>query len=352
MPAQRLPFHSFFLSGALAGPIWDGVSYEIGCDLMNNRNNNSNGNTTGRSVIGGMLAGTIISLPMWCLSRFLPDRYSANALRLATLGAPYVFTVIGDAVANAISVPDCKHMDENNSCIEWDSNFLSNHAKSEMMGSLVLQGGFLTLYCAYQFVKSNYRPADNPAINAAPIVATPTLEQRYAASGYRGEGEVEADFKDPISLELMDDPIIPSSCPHNFDRKNIGAAKQHGCCVICRKPFKLERLDNAPTNTYLKNKIISFVEKIEAEKILCDLHESKAQENINEYVNLGPEGQPEQLDQDVSITIHAAALPSQNPASLANSPASLFNRNNQLQDIQNNLSEPLLSTARGPGNSN
>lgn len=86
-----------------------------------------------------------------------------------------------------------------------------------------------------------------------------TLQSRY--DNMRLAGEPPAHLTDPISMNLMDDPITLSS-GHTYERGSIkgwALISKPLTCPISRQPFKSEELDFG-TNTLIKDLCEQFVE--------------------------------------------------------------------------------------------
>ncbi len=101
-----------------------------------------------------------------------------------------------------------------------------------------------------------------PAHVPARVPADKTFQARYEATGY-SEDDIPNGFKDPISTELMQNPMLLTSCGHSFDEDNLkNLAAHHGeTCPCCRV-----RITQRVPNVNLKQSIEDFVKHAEERK--------------------------------------------------------------------------------------
>ncbi len=104
----------------------------------------------------------------------------------------------------------------------------------------------------------------NEPLHIEEVPENKTNEARYIATGFPRE-EIPNGMEDPVTTELMQNPIFLGKCGHSLDHKTIVNFEIHHnkkICPCCREP-----ITQLTMNVNLKQSIEGFVAKAEKRKI-------------------------------------------------------------------------------------
>lgn len=139
--------------------------------------------------------------------------------------------------------------------------------------------------------------AHHDALRQARAAQGPTFQERLDAVDF--DGEIPADFKDPIMMELMTDPITLSN-RQTYDRDSLRVLAGSDYSDYFRDPMTRQRIlkseiEDTPTNEALLARIEAFVTDVER-----GLH---AEQSLSEAAAAGP-APAQQSFQDRLDAIH------------------------------------------------
>lgn len=216
---------------------------------------------------GGAVTGAFVGTFGSCIRYSAGNNYRPDVCAYASAAVTFVLPSVAYNVGNIIIGPpdDCLLQ-----------NLLGNSVLA--LGSVVLYQGAKYIYI-YRHQRANAEVIEEVAgegvageevaregvaregVAREEVAVVETLRERLVACD--PQGDIPPDYCDATQLVLMNDPVM-LHCGDNFDLEFLPVIKNNCAdCPKCRAPLRDGDFIDPRRNTYLRSKIIEFVEERE-----------------------------------------------------------------------------------------